>query len=153
MVDWARRTYKLSSRMIPQWSVANLAILSRLQDEGGLDETSTLDYLSYTTRIYTSYSRCATGSWSSNNEYYATLFITYRTTCTWQIEAIVVVIVYSVTDKYTVLFLLSLLPQVVRMLEGCDNFLFFYRSPPPLCSNYSPEFYTFSIVYSCVPWL
>ena len=46
------RKPKLSSLTIPQWSVANLAILSRLQDEGRLDATSTLDYLSYTTRIY-----------------------------------------------------------------------------------------------------
>ena len=43
---------KLSSLMIPQWSVANLAILRRLQDKGCLDTTSTLDYLSYTTQIY-----------------------------------------------------------------------------------------------------
>ena len=81
---------------------------------------------------------------SSNNGYYATLFITYRTTCSWRIEAIVVVVVvvavvvvYSVTDKYTVLFLLSSLPQVVRKLAGCDNFLFFYRFPP-LFAHYSP---------------
>ena len=43
---------KLSSLTMPQWSVANLAILSRLQDEGRLDATPTLDYLSYTMRIY-----------------------------------------------------------------------------------------------------
>ena len=46
------RKPKLSSLTIPQWSVANLVILSRLQDEGRLDATSPLDYLSYTRRIY-----------------------------------------------------------------------------------------------------
>jgi len=51
------RKPKLSSLSIPQWSVANLAILSRLQDDGNLDSTSVMDYLSYTTRIYQLFQR------------------------------------------------------------------------------------------------
>lgn len=43
---------KLSSLTIPQWSVANLAIIARLQADGRLDDQGILDYLSYNTRIY-----------------------------------------------------------------------------------------------------
>lgn len=46
------RKPKLQALSIPQWSVANLAILSRLQEDGKLDAVATLDYLSYSMRIY-----------------------------------------------------------------------------------------------------
>jgi len=46
------RSAAAQRQLCEKWSVANLAILSRLQDEGTLDAISTLDYLSYTTRIY-----------------------------------------------------------------------------------------------------
>lgn len=51
------RKPKLSSLTIPQWSVANLAILSRLQEEGKLHGEHIMDYLSYTTRMYQLFQR------------------------------------------------------------------------------------------------
>ena len=42
----------LESLSLPQWSVANLAILSRLVSEGMLNQEGMLDYLSYTTKVY-----------------------------------------------------------------------------------------------------
>lgn len=50
--DTHERRPKLSSLSIQQWSVANLAILSKLQEDGKLDATGTLDYLSYSIRMY-----------------------------------------------------------------------------------------------------
>ena len=46
------RKPRLSSVSIPEWSVANLAILSRLQDDGNLEGNGVLGYLSYTIRVY-----------------------------------------------------------------------------------------------------
>ena len=46
------RKPKLSSVTLPQWSVANLAIMSRLTEDGKLIGEAVTDYLSYTTRIY-----------------------------------------------------------------------------------------------------
>ena len=43
---------KLEAISQNQWSVANLAILYKLLEEGGLGHDQMLDYLSYTTRIY-----------------------------------------------------------------------------------------------------
>ena len=51
------RKPKLSSLTIPQWSVANLAILNRLREDGLLSATSIMDYLSYTTRLYQLFQR------------------------------------------------------------------------------------------------
>ena len=61
---------KLSSLSIPQWSVANLAILSRLKEEGKLDNCATMDYLSYTTRVYQLFQRYdATSVYLYDREY------------------------------------------------------------------------------------
>ena len=43
---------QLTSLSIPQWSVANVSIMTKLQGEGKLAGEDMLDYLSYTTRIY-----------------------------------------------------------------------------------------------------
>jgi hypothetical protein len=42
----------LETLSLPQWSVANLAILSNLVGVGSLDQEGMLDYLSYTTKVY-----------------------------------------------------------------------------------------------------
>ena len=51
------RKPKLSALSLPQWSVANLAILSKLQEDGKLDAAATLDYLSYSIRLYQLFQR------------------------------------------------------------------------------------------------
>ena len=43
---------KLSLLSIPHRSVANLAILNKLQEDHKLDASATLDYLSHSTSIY-----------------------------------------------------------------------------------------------------
>ena len=43
---------KLESFTLSQWSIANLAILYRLVNEGKLVGSSLMDYLSYTTKVY-----------------------------------------------------------------------------------------------------
>lgn len=42
----------LETISLPQWSVANLAIMSTLVHGGSLDKGGMLDYLSYTTKVY-----------------------------------------------------------------------------------------------------
>eukprot|EP00918_Siedleckia_nematoides_P043909 GHVU01095968.1.p1 GENE.GHVU01095968.1~~GHVU01095968.1.p1 ORF type:complete len:366 (-),score=14.65 GHVU01095968.1:45-1142(-) len=46
------RKPRLESLSLPQWSVANLAILNVLIQEGSLSKSGIVDYLSYTTKVY-----------------------------------------------------------------------------------------------------
>jgi hypothetical protein len=43
---------KLENITVPQWSVANLAIMQKLLQDGSLGQEQILDYLSYSTRVY-----------------------------------------------------------------------------------------------------
>ena len=53
---------KLESLTLSQWSIANLAILYRLVNEGKLVGPSLMDYLSYTTKVYQLVQRFSLGS-------------------------------------------------------------------------------------------